>query len=113
MSKIVTNKTSFNSRLREEATTALRRFCTPGSRFNSRLREEATHKQFIICDEASVSTHASVRRRPDLIYKNFLGLMVSTHASVRRRRATNCGCASGSCFNSRLREEATFSQKLM
>ena len=54
---------SFNSRLREEATINLRRdFKLPIS-FNSRLREEATKMQVFFPVQHTVSTHASVRRR--------------------------------------------------
>ena len=53
----------FNSRLREEATApdSAARLLLDG--FNSRLREEATTMLMNSTEYASVSTHASVRRR--------------------------------------------------
>ena len=54
---------SFNSRLREEATTPARRAAWPRSGFNSRLREEATVNRKERATNQKVSTHASVRRR--------------------------------------------------
>ena len=54
--------------------------------FNSRLREEATADGEEGGEGVSVSTHASVRRRPSS--ESTFGAIapVSTHASVRRRR---------------------------
>ena len=103
------NQTSFNSRLREEATTTsacqgysvsrfnsrLREEATCGTkacflspvRFNSRLREEATlHLHPHGAQVFKVSTHASVRRRHDANNDIAWQDYVSTHASVRRRR---------------------------
>ena len=99
---------SFNSRLREEATSSiyslnwLRKVSTHASvrrRRAGELRENGPQ---------DVSTHASVRRRRAGELRENGPQDVSTHASVRRRRPQPLRLAlSRRGFNSRLREEAT------
>ena len=78
------------------------------SSFNSRLREEATSSIYSLNWLRKVSTHASVRRRRAGELRENGPQDVSTHASVRRRRPQPLRLAlSRRGFNSRLREEAT------
>ena len=64
---------SFNSRLREEATGGREIRPRHAASFNSRLREEATVDGMIGGFAQEVSTHASVRRRPDMGAQNAQG----------------------------------------
>ena len=77
--------------------------------FNSRLREEATIARGTDSPAHRVSTHASVRRRRFTAAMITFIAAVSTHASVRRRPGSVRKTATRSwSFNSRLREEATW-----
>ena len=62
-------------------------FTASANSFNSRLREEATNLKLLWTVLVKVSTHASVRRRPQGIPHMVREPEVSTHASVRRRLA--------------------------
>ena len=59
-------RAGFNSRLREEATQPVWSFGNTLTCFNSRLREEATSHGSPSRPAEKVSTHASVRRRPEV-----------------------------------------------